>query len=264
MAASGCCFPGRSARLVLPPVRFVRAASAGWWIVLRTAVRPHVDNRGTSYELHESQAASTSAFIASDTKAGLCAISTLMSDLRTTPPAVSDVELLRRSNEDASAFAELYSRHVGEVHRWCAARTTWAASDLTAETFARAWLSRKRFRDPGDGSVLPWLIGIASNLLADAARHDRIETRARDRLGLPADLAFEDGYTEVEQRLSPRLALANHLRDLGQHERDALELRVIEELPYDEVAERLAITPAAARLRVSRALRRLARSVPKE
>jgi RNA polymerase sigma factor (sigma-70 family) len=222
------------------------------------------NGRASSYELDESQAARTSVFVGSDTKVGLCAISTLMSDLRMTPPAVSDAELLSRSDEDASAFAELYSRHVREVYRWCAARITWAASDLTAEAFARAWLSRRRFRDPGDGSALPWLIGIASNLLADAARHDRIETRARDRLGLPADLAFEEGYTEVEQRLSPRLALANHLRDLAPHERDALELRVIEELPYDEVAERLAITPAAARLRVSRALRRLARSVPKE
>ena len=32
----------------------------------------------------------------------------------------------------------------------------------------------------------------------------------------------------------------------------------MDELPYDEVAERLTLRPAAARLRVSRALRRLA------
>jgi DNA-directed RNA polymerase specialized sigma24 family protein len=39
---------------------------------------------------------------------------------------------------------------------------------------------------------------------------------------------------------------------------------VVDELGYDEVAERLAIRPAAARLRVSRALRRLALTTPKE
>lgn len=44
----------------------------------------------------------------------------------------------------------------------------------------------------------------------------------------------------------------------------ALELRVVDELSYPEVAERLAIRPAAARLRVSRALRRLAAVTPKE
>ena len=86
----------------------------------------------------------------------------------------------------------------------------------------------------------------------------------RRRLGLPLDLAAEDGYTEVEQRLSPRAALSRHLERLAPHERDALELRIVEELSYEEVAERLEIRPAAARLRVSRALRRLASNVPKE
>ena len=100
--------------------------------------------------------------------------------------------------------------------------------------------------------------------MADAARHDRIETRARERLGLPLDLAHEDGYAEVEQRLSPRAVLARHVASLAPDERNALELRIVEELSYAEVAERLSIRPAAARLRVSRALRRLAVTVPKE
>jgi RNA polymerase sigma-70 factor (ECF subfamily) len=176
----------------------------------------------------------------------------------------SDAVLLREASGDPAAFSELYARHAEAVYAWLRARIEWAASDLTAETFARAWLSRARFRDERDGSALPWLLGIAANLLADAARHDRIETRARERLGLPVDLAHEDGYTEVEQRLSPRAVLKQHLDDLAPGERDALELRIVKELSYDEVAERLEIRPAAARLRVSRALRRLAMSVPKE
>jgi len=176
----------------------------------------------------------------------------------------SDAVLLRESGSDPAAFSGLYARHAGTVHAWLRARIEWAASDLTAETFARAWLSRARFRDERGGSALPWLLGIAANLLADAARHDRIETRARERLGLPVDLAHEDGYTEVEQRLSPRVALKRHLDALAPGERDALELRIVKELSYAEVAERLQIRPAAARLRVSRALRRLAVSVPKE
>src|ERR1022692_3355295 len=167
----------------------------------------------------------------------------------------SDAVLVRDASHDPAAFTELYARHAGTVHAWLRARIEWVASDLTAETFARAWLNRGRFRDERDSSALPWLLGIAANLLAGAARHDRIETRARERLGLPVDLAHEDGYTEVEPRLSPRVALA-------PGERDALELRIVKELSYEEVAERLEIRPAAARLRVSRALRRLAVSVP--
>ena len=60
------------------------------------------------------------------------------------------------------------------------------------------------------------------------------------------------------------MALAKHLESLAPGERDALELRIVKELSYEEVAERLEIRPAAARLRVSRALRRLAVSVPEE
>ncbi len=111
----------------------------------------------------------------------------------------NEAALLRAASTNPEAFSELYARHVGVVHDWLRRRIEWAASDLTAETFARAWLIRDRFRDERDGSVLPWLLGIAANLLADAARHDRIETRAREHLGLPTDLAEEDGYAEVER-----------------------------------------------------------------
>src|ERR1700743_2217589 len=119
----------------------------------------------------------------------------------------SDAALLKAAGTEPEAFSSLYARHVEAVYRWLAYRIAWAASDLTAETFARAWLSRERFRDHRDGTALPWLLGIAANLLAEAARRDTSETRARERLGLPLDLAAEDGYTEVEQRLSPRAAL---------------------------------------------------------
>ena len=176
----------------------------------------------------------------------------------------SDASLLRDAERDPAAFSELYVRHVATVHAWLRRRLEWAASDLTAETFARAWLSRHRFRDQRDGSALPWLLGIAAKLLADAVRREQIDTRARQRLGLPVDLASEDGYAEVEARLSPRVALDRALESLPPREREALELRVIDELPYEEVAQQLEIRPAAARLRVSRALRRLAGAIPKE
>ena len=101
-------------------------------------------------------------------------------------------------------------------------------------------------------------------MLRESARRDRIETRARARLGLPLDLAAEDGYADVEERLSPRTALTAALERIPAHEREALELRIVDELGYDEVAARLAIRPAAARLRISRALRRLALTTSKE
>jgi RNA polymerase sigma factor (sigma-70 family) len=175
----------------------------------------------------------------------------------------TDAQLMRRAS-DPVAFAELYRRHSPAVYSWFRRRLDWAAADLTAETFAQAWLSRRRFRDERDGSAMPWLLGIARNVLRQTARQDRIETRARAKLGLPLDLAAEDGYADVDDRLSPRKALAEALEQLPSHERQALELRIVDELPYGDMADRLAIRPAAARLRVSRALRRLALTTPKE
>lgn len=169
----------------------------------------------------------------------------------------TDAELMKAAELDEAAFAELYGRHVSTVHAWFRRRLEWAAADLTAETFAQAWLSRRRFRDETHGSALPWLFGIARNVARESARRDAVETRSRRRLGLPTDLASEDGYAAVEERLSPRVALADGLEALPEHEREALELRVVAELPYEQVADRLGVRPAAARLRVSRALRRL-------
>ena len=125
-------------------------------------------------------------------------------------------------------------------------------------------IAPKRFRDDRDGSALPWLLTIAGRLVVDAARHDRVETRARERLGLMTSLVVEDAQDEVDRRLSPRRTLERCLAQLPAHERDAIDLRIIEELAYDEVARRLNIRPAAARLRVSRALGRLRRTVPEE
>jgi len=164
-------------------------------------------------------------------------------------------ELIQATESEAAAFAELYRRHASTVHAWFRRRLEWAASDLTAETFAQAWLSRRSFRDDADGSALPWLFGIAHNVARESARRNDVETRARRRLGLPTDLASEDGYAAVEERLSPRAALADALESLTEQEREALELRVVDELSYSDVASRLGVRPAAARLRVSRALR---------
>jgi len=168
--------------------------------------------------------------------------------------SASDAELVRSGN--ARAFGELYARHAGEVHGWFAARVAWAAGDLTAETFARAWLVRRGFVDQREGTALPWLLGIGRNVLRESARRDRVETSARERLGLPLELA-DDEFSAVDDRLSPRRSLRAALESLPPHERQALELRVVDELPYDDVARTLRIRPAAARLRVSRALRRL-------
>lgn len=61
----------------------------------------------------------------------------------------------------------------------------------------------------------------------------------------------------VEQRLSLPDAALRALAELPEGDRELLDLRVVQERSYWEIADRLRCTPAAARLRVSRTLRKL-------
>ncbi|MBV9000697.1 MAG: sigma-70 family RNA polymerase sigma factor [Solirubrobacterales bacterium] len=131
------------------------------------------------------------------------------------------------------------------------------AADLTAEVFARAWLSRGSFKDRAEGSARPWLLGIAQNILVDSLRRQRIEDKARARLGLPRELVTEVGYELVEEQLSLPEAALKAIADLPETDRQVLDLRVVEGRRYREIAAELNCTQVAARLRVSRALRRL-------
>ena len=171
----------------------------------------------------------------------------------------SDAELLAAAAAgDAEAFCGIYDRYGAPLARWFARSVgEAAAADLAAETVAAAWRARRQFRDDGSGSAAPWLFAIARNVLRDSLRKGRREDRARLRLGLPTDLGEERGFDDVDARLSPSPALSAALAALGAGEREVVALRVIDELGYDEIARRLDIRPAAARLRVSRALRRL-------
>jgi len=180
-------------------------------------------------------------------------------------PVKSDAMLIEEARKSPQAFRELYDRHVAELLSWLERRTgnPTLAFELTAETFAEAALGLRRFEDRANGSAAPWLFGIAANLLRRYYASQRVETRARRRLGVPPT-AFDDGLDEVDERdASERMApaLRSAVDHLPESQRRALELRVVHELPYAAVADELGCSPLAARIRVSRALGALAQSL---
>jgi len=169
----------------------------------------------------------------------------------------SDAELVREARRDPDALGELYRRHVERLHSWLRSQVSpQIACELTAETFAQAALSLRRFEDRGAGSASPWLFGIAKNLLHRYYERERVDRRARRRLGMrePTHDLELDRVEERDraERMTPTLVAA--LATLPPGQRRALELRVIEELPYDEVASSLSCSEGAARIRVTRAL----------
>jgi RNA polymerase sigma factor (sigma-70 family) len=175
----------------------------------------------------------------------------------------TDEQLLVESSEYAERFAVFYERHGRSVLMFFARRTfdPELAADLTAETFAQAFASRSRFRAQSPGGAQAWLYTIARRELGRMRRRRHVETKARDRLGMPVRALGEDDYERIERLIdfeSVGRAVAGALTRLSSEQRDAVTLRVIERRSYAEVAQAIGCSEGAARARVSRGLSRLA------
>jgi RNA polymerase sigma-70 factor (ECF subfamily) len=169
----------------------------------------------------------------------------------------TDAQLLRAARTDAHAFRELYDRYAKQIYGYHLRRTREpnAAHDLTAETFAQAWLSRRRFEDQAGGSAGPWLYAIAKHLVLASVRRSQLERAASTRLGLLERLDREPSTVEPDETWLEGLDEA--LAGIPDGQRAAIELRVVHDLSYDQVGEALGTTPRAARVRVHRGLHAL-------
>ena len=174
--------------------------------------------------------------------------------------ARSDADLLRAARKDADAFAAFYRDHAAWVERWLRShvRDPHVAADLTAETFAQALVSLERFRGRERGAGTAWLFGIARNLLRGYAARRRVETEARERLGIAIRDYGPDEFAAADERLDANALAAEIAAALGSlppELRETLELRAVDGLPYGEIAARTGTTAANARMRVARAVR---------
>jgi RNA polymerase sigma factor (sigma-70 family) len=157
----------------------------------------------------------------------------------------------------------LYDRHSEELLVFLARRTAdpQIALDLFGETFAQAIASARRYRGQTDDEAAGWLYTIARRQLSRYYRRGRIEQRAIERLKFEREPASPELLAEIAERagLSElRAELADALARLSPAVRAAVELRIVDEQPYPELARRLGISEQAARSRVSRGLARLA------
>jgi RNA polymerase sigma factor (sigma-70 family) len=167
--------------------------------------------------------------------------------------SLTDAEALRRSLGEPSIFAVVYERHMARVLSYLRRRVgAELAEDLTAEVFVRAFRGRSKYGVQHD-TALPWLLGIASNLIGD---HRRAEKR---RLGAVAALvgrAARDAEP-VADAAALSAELAEALKRLPAADRDTLLLVVWGELSYEETARALDVPIGTIRSRVSRARSRL-------
>jgi RNA polymerase sigma-70 factor (ECF subfamily) len=159
---------------------------------------------------------------------------------------------------DDAAFTTLYRRYLPVVLRWCLRETgnRELAADLSAEVFAAALISARRYR-PERGSVLAWLLGIAHNKLLESRRRKRVEDSARRRLRLePVSLSDAD-LDRVEELASLDEQILGLAEALPGPLRQALDARVLQQRSYEEIAAELRCSQSVVRQRVSRALKSL-------
>ena len=125
--------------------------------------------------------------------------------------------------------------------------------------FLEAW-RRRRSVQLHQGSALPWLYGVATNVLRNARRTLRRHAAALDRVPA-APLATSDEADEAAARIDDQRRMQQLLalfRRLPRREQEVLALIAWSELSYEEAARALGLPVGTVRSRVSRARRRLA------
>jgi RNA polymerase sigma factor (sigma-70 family) len=174
--------------------------------------------------------------------------------------------LFVRARRDPSRFDDVYIAYHETVLRYLARRTLdqEAACDLAAETFVQMYAGLDDFRGCTEDEGRAWMWTIARHQLYRWRERRQLEAEHLARLALTADNLSEAEYDRVEQlvdleRFRPVLEAA--LAQLTAETRRILQMRLVEHRPYVEIGQLHGTTTGAIRIRVSRALRDLARTL---
>lgn len=171
----------------------------------------------------------------------------------------TDAELWQRAVDgESAAFGVLFERHARVVYNYLFRRTAdWSlAEDLTSVVFLEAWRRRADVTLASE-LALPWLLGVATNVLRNRRRsqwryHAALQRVPRERGEDFADDA--DGRLDDERRM--RVVLRS-LSKLPKREQDVFALCGWADLSYEEAAAALGVPVGTVRSRLSRARARL-------
>ncbi|MEU9023930.1 sigma-70 family RNA polymerase sigma factor [Actinomadura sp. NPDC048394] len=159
----------------------------------------------------------------------------------------------RERAPDERRFTAMYDACRQRVWAYAAARAgRQIADEVVSETFAVAW---RRFADVPD-PALPWLLGVARNVLRDGYRAEARRDACTAELARWAPRPSGDIAEDVAERLAVLRAMAA----IPEGDREILILVAWQGLSPREAARVVGCSPAALRVRLHRARKRLLRA----
>jgi RNA polymerase sigma-70 factor (ECF subfamily) len=160
----------------------------------------------------------------------------------------SEAQLIEAARKgDGAAFADLIRSHYTAAFRMAYGmlHDSQEAEDAVQDASFTAWRKLGNLR--AGSPIRPWYLAI----LANRCRH---VSKSRAKYVASAEMPEAQApATEFTAGLDLRRALAR----LAHDERLVLVLRYYLDMPYEEIAGMLGVTPKAARTRVERAVHRL-------
>lgn len=178
---------------------------------------------------------------------------------------MQDELLIRRAQRgDADAFEQLLLEHQKNVYNLCyrMAGNPDDAMDLSQETFLRAWRCLDQYQFASAFST--WLYRLCSNICIDFLRRRRrqqtVPLTFEDADGEEQTYAVPDAQLLPEEQVELKLTretLAAAMAQLLPEHRAVLQLRVVNEMSYEQIADVLDIQIGTVKSRLSRARNQL-------
>jgi RNA polymerase sigma-70 factor (ECF subfamily) len=172
-------------------------------------------------------------------------------------------ELVLRAASSMEAFSELYAYYVDGIYGYVYRRvgSEKDAEDITARTFEKALGGIGGFKWKG-ASFCSWLVRIASNTVVDHYRREGRMKRIDLEEVLPR-LEADDDPTGGVEKLEERLMLADALGHLPERYRVVVELKFVDDLENEVIADMLGCSRGNLAVRLHRALKALRREIEK-
>ena len=172
--------------------------------------------------------------------------------------------IVRVKQGDIQAFEPLIEAYEKQIYHLCLRMTgnPEDARDLTQESFLKAWQKLGQYHV--ESAFSTWLYRLSSNLCIDFLRQQKRRTvfslTTEEDTGEELEVASVDPTPEeIVLQMDDRRAVADAMKELDEDHRLILTLRVVEDMPYEQIAQVLGVKEGTVKSRLARARTKLRR-----